>query len=415
MLQQLTWCRHLSKVNLCNCYKIELDQLLIPIIFTNKCENLILQNVIIDKKWCDSLIHHCDLTNVKYLSLMNVVFGENTMTKLDKKQMIDKLAPKLGNLIKFSIDEPTEDMQSFWKSVLPIIKKNNTLTKLSIDMDLISLFGNRLCEFIKEQQCGVTILSLPVCQITFNFVKNMLAIESVKKNMEKLVIHAADLRGMKLLFKMIDHDDDKKQILNHFKALHVVASYPVSWDDVVNVLSLPSKITHNVCFLVLDNLEIQYRIYDKESDALKENGRFESELKKFLKMIVDMIDKQVPIDVCINFFINFETTNYKLTNQDLILNTFDKFHKLYSPTIGNFLSILTDETTNAMNMSDKYPQCNQYWECLQFPKFEFTICDLINDNPYSSSFFRANARDDIFCIRQKFNVVKLKIQTAQSY
>ena len=168
--------QNIRVADMSNAKSIEFTNIALPVMFSKECKSLCLSNVSINRQFYNGLINNCDLSGVEQLVLNNVYVdcispfderensvsgcsstttsfsnnnnnnnnddGRNNRLGLDlefdedkekrkekdKKEIIDTISRKMVNLQALVVI-PTNlesDVISFWSSLQPIIKKNNS-------------------------------------------------------------------------------------------------------------------------------------------------------------------------------------------------------------------------------------------------------------------------------------------------
>ena len=431
----------LAILYLYNCQYIKLDGILFNIIFTNKCKKLLLNSLKnINKKWCDNIVNNCDFTNIESLQLHNISFDNSTMTKKEKQVFIDKLGSELkcGNLKRFSIQEPTEDVLSIWKVLIPVIIKNDVLVELvlhNIEPLQEKKFCDRLLQFIEQNNCCVGILWTCISRQKknsdldskqdedggeFEFYKKLLSIDSVRSSVEHLSILVSgtkrndqcDVNPAKenMLFDSLLGVDDNKYY-KQLKSLLIFSVNLVTIDEALDLLSIESKITKNVCFVSVDDIGIMYNIDDKD---------YKIKYEKVLNLIANMIKRQVAVSISIDFKTKFKSKKDKDNKRDEVQTVFNDFYKqLFVQVFGKYATkvLISSKKGKAKEMSDldsnvkvsnqyKHPKTNKYCQCLVVPQFEFSISDEMKEMTGN-----VERDDDLFYRWHDFQLASLTIET----
>ena len=434
------WYPYLPILYLSNCNEIKLSKLLFPIMFTNKCNRLSLNFLgNIDKKWCDNIIDNCDFSGVKHLLLNDISFAK-TMSNIEKHEIIGKLVPKLYNLQRLSIEKPTNDIVLLWKTLLPIIKKNNTFVDLlNIDNEVTKKYGDETIKFINKNQCHVNVLTFRSSENTFLFGEQLLSMKNIQKSIEKIAVyHCAD-RELELLLAAMYPDETRAVVkdnknnknsngqskLKHsnggdyprnyeqLKSLYIdAAGDSVVFDVVIEFLSITSyvnpAITNNAYFVCLNNFAMYYRTSDKDN--------FSSKMTKLFEMIENLIENQIPMNINIDFNVDFQSRNIKTAQQNEVITAFENFYQmLFLPMLNGCCQKWNSTLKTLLSDHDDDGKCsnlmmNPYCRWLNDPKYDFIIHDLIHVNRYGTNW----SGDDIDYRDSTFDVATLKIQTARS-
>ena len=398
----------LPNINLYNAKEIELSQLLIPISFTNKCEKLTLSqinNITLD--WCKYFIKNCDLTNIKRLKLedFKFSFGMEKNDNNTKQDMMNKIGNKLINLKYFSVEAINNDILTFWKALVPIIKKNNVVLELDTynfdrhTTDRVcknKLFDQVLNFIANEFESQWKSIMLDIDMQTKKRSLKLLNLTKIQSNIEKLGIIPFSETSFRWMFSLtriytsddeleIDEltyenindsiDDDNKDNKNDFdhdltekfnklKILRI--PYSIGTFNLATIVDfLQIKFSKNDYFIDID-FDVRFKAIDQsdeDSSLLSSSASsFERNLQTLFNTCMEMIENQIPIDVEIKFK-QFYREGYTKENAMANQQSYQKYNdQLFNPLFAN-------------NKNIKAAKCNHFCKPLTVPQFEFVLND----------------------------------------
>ena len=404
-----------------NCEKIDLKGLLFPIIFTNKCNVLILNYCNkTSKQWCRNVINNCDFDNIKCIWLNNVSFDKN-INNNDTKILINQITSKCNNLERFIVSDPTEDILLMWKGLIPTIKKNNVGVEImpfafasfqNLDADTCDKLYQLLDDDNYKNECGIKGLVLVMERKSCIFYKKLLAMKNIESRLESLIVTLHWDCTKKELFAV-------KKMYEKYQNL-LLYSITADHDDIdINFLEImvllniytTSKESEKKCFVKLDWNFMPIDDTDFSGPPMYWYGSdFELLVEWFLeKMVVNMIDNQIPMELDIRFETRFVSKQDKAYKQDAYLKTMNEISKIFLSVFSKYINIEVTKTVdiykmqsnnntyiNIYNSKYKHPKCNKYCKFLPVPVFEFSVYDIKT---------QAFSEDDVL-------LANLKIQTA---
>ena len=136
-----------------NARYIQIQNVCLYFIWSNKCQDLIIHNWSID--WCKFVIQHCDCSSIKYLEFNHVKCKNlnDELTHADKL-VLKTFAIKFNNLKKLVLnfkDNVDQSVLSFWRLLKPIIFQNNV--KVEVNMSYLQRDDcHKINQIVKEQR-----------------------------------------------------------------------------------------------------------------------------------------------------------------------------------------------------------------------------------------------------------------------
>ena len=353
------------------CEKISLENIAIPIVFTNKCKILMLTEIIMGYQWCKDIIDTCDLSGITYLKLKVLLDYPHDISHGEYEQCMKEMILKLVNL-KYLCITPFKSDKFFWKELKQILNKNNATVNLDSGEFIEPDFDN----FIFDNGLTFSQFTVHTSSRNSNFypdVLNFVTNSKIQSMIEKLIFPQCDVYGrptiVPYLSSKILKNDLRSKFENKFTSLimvswefdyneqffdfHVLSAYDIhQFFEMVDILS------PNVCFVKV-NLTC---------DHVMEVNK---ELLQLFDLLFSMIEKLIPLDIKIKFrqptFTSIGSNEDKYILEEIAKNLFTQCDKLFKS------SFKYQQTTPLEFLKSNIPSCNKYCKNITDPecKFEF--------------------------------------------
>ena len=194
-------------LQLFNCESVRLNILQLPLILSNKCEQLSYELITINKAMSDALINESDLTGIKNVTLKHIRISPITnidsdiKTKYDKHVIVDqkkeeiakKLAQHMSGLRVLNIIGPMEDTMILWKELNTIVVKNNGDVRVSFEViyidarkeEMLNCYLDMLT-FVVNNKIKVTTGTFSMNEQSLQVTKKAFETKEIVENVEVL-------------------------------------------------------------------------------------------------------------------------------------------------------------------------------------------------------------------------------------
>ena len=313
-LNRLNWNKNnqfnLSPLVLMNARYINVD-INFYAVWGRKCNELVVKYQNINKQWCQFVFDYCDCSNIEKFSLCGT-FDARSIDESVLKQLVNKL-PNIKEftiLIKSSIDK---NVLLFWQLLTQtILKKNNGKSKLHIEKLRENDFGV-LQETIKERHLYSTLekLSISIQPSDWNDVYFKFIQEMDHKGLKQLKIYNYGV--------IINQYRRRKKNIDPFHALIMVLMLRLSFEsinvleferiepnssDIRNIFNYRYRYTEYLESILGSRIIIQknlFLIVDSTIVCTQEDTMHISLIDVLSQHLVNLISKQIPIDIKITF------------------------------------------------------------------------------------------------------------------
>ena len=207
-------------LKLLNCKSVRLYRLQLPLILSNKCEQLSYSPKTINKAMCDALINKSDLTGIKKLTLKDIrispidrskngpvpdidgyiktKYKKHVILPQEKEEICKNLAKKMMNLKVLNITGPKEDTLILWKELNSMVVKNNGDVSVSFGVGYIDT-RNQSKEEVLNYYLGMLtfVVNNKIKVTTGRFSMDEASLEVTKKAFEtKEIFEKLEVLGL---------------------------------------------------------------------------------------------------------------------------------------------------------------------------------------------------------------------------
>ena len=409
MLIQNERCDALSKnikpIYLDNAKHVEIIGLLLPIVVTNKCEKLKLRCVEeIHENWVKHVIDNSDLTRVNTLVLEKFGFelneqllprrfvdivGERTREIKVSSKMIDAFAHKFINLKYLEIGRGVSyrdtigDTLLFWKSLQPIISKNDTVIQLNLGSTYCNL--KKLLDFVSDYKFyhNLKYLVLDVNCFCEKAYEHLLTIPEIQDNVEKLHLKVDNQIRFDQLFCLGKANEDNQQWQYRrldssikFKSLMAVTvwnmyEHDCSLSHVIGFFECQLQRGIQQCMFFDTQFSVSININNQCSiaDGNKQNDTdtdFEANLYDFFELMLKMVEQQIALNVNVIFCQpkrgknRYENINQRKIKEATKQEVKRKVNKLYNRYYEQFFQPVFGKYIRNGNDSIKTPKIGKF-------------------------------------------------------
>ena len=191
----------LSPLRLLNATSIHINFLDFPLIWSKKCQRLVIGNtsIILSHQWCKDVINYCDCSGVTQLTINSATFFlsfKQNGTIIDRSsklstaelELLNKFVGKFQNLkeLEMQYNWLHTSFLCFWKYFKNIINKNDTILKLSLPDGL-----NK--EQYQELSETINYINGKIEKINFNVDSSW---QTSKEIIKKMLNHVYDKLGL---------------------------------------------------------------------------------------------------------------------------------------------------------------------------------------------------------------------------
>lgn len=315
------------EMKLLNAEYIELDKCYYNIVWSDKCEQLMLRNIRnINEKWCNFIVDKCDCSGIKCLYFWNIGFGDVVDNKLLLK--LQSKFINLKRLILYFNGKCDLSVLSFWILLKPFIVQQKIRVELEIGSIVTKEEFEKLDLIIDQEKLKINSFSIATLSTRFtNFLKKLDNIKNIVDNsgLNKLKINslASQSEGLSLIWNYLC-DNYSSATNGNLKDETSIAAEVERKDD--NISSITDR--NGGAAIAINNMDIDHDRY-KLLNTIEINGKVAINVLNDLLNSKMILDKQLLILIDVKGYWP-DWFQHKLSQKcdDVFLALFDKLCKI---------------------------------------------------------------------------------------
>ena len=315
-----------------------------PIIISNQCRALSLENAIISHSWCEKVVKECTLSNddhsVNYLSCLNVILMENVKIELSSINVAAKLFARTKYL---RLDKIRMDMLKLWLGMKKSMTDNDTQVMILTTPEQTdqAISRSTLFQFMKKHalQCSGYLDIDLMSDDEYRIHPEIISVNQILQH------SFYNIQWLTLLARSNINADFFQNHFHKLKYLNFNLLHPISIAIIVQILKFVDQQYENnrACFF---HLEIEASMCE-----LKPAVR-EYYMKLILTLAAKFISNKVMIYLNLKC-VAVDSTLYSVVDDRSAKQAFTKtYNQLYASILKPLLNIKLDQNNSILGSTD---------------------------------------------------------------